>query len=484
MNREERNRKIIIALLVVLLVLVTAAMGVAISFSNNNLSDINLKLDQIYSSDYDLVYVDDNFFIGSYEANRIDVIIDEYGNEILRNLHNIYYDGIYKIKDGRYLIYNNNDSVLSTYIFDGKQIEKYYEIKDVKYIKPIIYKGKDQEYIIGFASVKDGDLYLYGLGNYGIVVVNDTAIIADYFTDDTFYVYNENYLIVKNNEELYGVVNFDGEVIIDYQYRDLINNHGSYFIALDENGNYGVVDSQNNSIVNFKYKVIDQYDSYYLFVNDKDKMALVDSSFNNITSYEMKYNSLIDYSLRSNIKSINLYKVNGKVAIVNNYLEGFNGTEYDSHNVYILDGNEIIKTVEEIGFGYDNVAYTYDKKYNLSIYNSDVSLLCIIELKDVSRIIGVNSVGNSIVKVEYENDSNKIITNYYDLTGKKVKFNMGTMLFKDSTYKGFIKKHDDYSVLTIYDLNDIKLISINGKEITKYGNYLIIDNSIYKIVIR
>ena len=484
MNREERNRKIIIAFLVVLLVLVIAAMGVAISFSNKNLSDINLKLDQIYSSDYDLVYVDDNFFIGSYEDNKIDVIIDEYGNEILRNLDNVYYDGIYKLKDGRYLIYNNNDSVLSTYIFDGKQLEKYYEIKDVKYIKPIIYKGVDAEYIIGFASVKDGDLYLYGLGNYGIVVVNDVSIIADSFANDVFYVYNENYLVVKNKEELYGVVNFDGDVIIDYKYKDLINNYGSYFIALNDSGNYGVIDTQSNTIVDFKYKVIDQYENYYLFVNDKNKMALLDYNFENITDFDMKYNSLIDYNLRSNVKSINLYKVNGKVAIVNNYLEGVNGTEYDTHNVYIIDGNEITKTIEEIGFGYDNVVYTYDKHYNLNIYSSDVSLLCTIKLTNASKIVDVSSVTNTVIKLEYENNKNKRIVEYFDLSGKKVKFNKGELLFKDSTYKGFIKEHNDYNILTIYDLNDIKLTSINGKKITKYGNYLIIDNSIYKIVIQ
>ena len=34
------------------------------------------------------------------------------------------------------------------------------------------------------------------------------------------------------------------------------------------------------------------------------------------------------------------------------------------------------------------------------------------------------------------------------------------------------------------DINDIKLTSINGQNINKYGNYLIIDNSIYKIVIQ
>lgn len=469
-------------IVVALLVAVLITTGFTISFSTNN-SDVKLRLDQIYSSDYNLLCLDNKYFIGGYEDNKIDVIIDEDGNEIIRNIDDVYYDNIYKLKDERFLIYNNNNDILTTYIFDGKKIEKFYEIKDIKYIKPIVYKGIDKEYIVGFVSSIDGNLYLYGLNNAGIVVVNDVTLVADSYSDDTYYIYNENYLAVKNKEDLYGVITLDGEIVIDYKYSDILNTHGNSFIALNEKGKYGIIDYSDNVIIDFKYKVIDQYDSYYLFVNKDNKMALYDAEYKKITGYKMKYNSLIEYDLRSSIKSINLYKVNGKVAVVNNYLEDINGTEYDSHKLYIIDGDSIVKDITEVGFGYDNIVYTYDKNYVVSIYTSDISLLCNIQLNNVKKVLNVSSVDTEVIKINYVDLNDKKVTNYYDLSGKKINFKLGSLLFTDINYKGYISKKTKENVLTIYDLNNVKLNSVRGKIIEKYGNYLVVDNSIYRIVV-
>ena len=78
-----------------------------------------------------------------------------------------------------------------------KQIEKFYEIKDVSYVKPIVYVGVDNQYILGFASMIDNNLYLYDLDSSGIIVLNDTAIVADKVDDNAYYIYDENYLVIK-----------------------------------------------------------------------------------------------------------------------------------------------------------------------------------------------------------------------------------------------------------------------------------------------
>ena len=244
---------------------------------------------------------------------------------------------------------------------------------------------------------------------------------------------------------------------------------------------YAMFDKSNNELVKFKYNVIDQYDNYFLFVNRDNKIALYDSSYNKIVDYAMEYNTLLKYDLRSNIRSINLYKVNGKIAIVNNYLEDINGTEYEKHSVYIMDGNTIIKEIEEIGFGYDNIVYTYDNKYNISIYNSDISLLCNIKLEDVNKINSIISVSNEIIKIEYVNIDNKVINEYYDLKGKKNDFKLGNLYFKDIDFKGYIKKNKGEYTLSIYDFENTLLTQINGKKIKKYNNYLIVDKGIYRI---
>ena len=94
--------------------------------------------------------------------------------------------------------------------------------------------------------------------------------------------------------------------------------------------------------------------------------------------------------LNSLINSINLYKVNGKVAIVNNYLEDYNGTQYDKHTTYIIDGNNILKKINQIGFAYDNLVFSYDKSRRII---DDVSFD--IEPGKMIGIVGHSGAGKS-----------------------------------------------------------------------------------------
>lgn len=478
---EERNRKTLIIIVLGLLFFVLGIAGYGLSYSSKNNSDINLKINQIYSSDYKLSCLDNKYFIGTYDINRIDVIVDENGNEIYKGNENIYYDGIYKLKDERYLIYDNNNGNLITYIFDGTNITKYYEIKDVTYVKPIVYTGIDKEYILGFASMIDNNLYLYGLDNSGIIVLNDTTIVADLETKDTYYIYSDKYLVVKNNKELSGVITLDGNVVIDYKYKDIINNGNDTFIALNKKKMYGIIDKNNNVIVKFKYKVIDKFEPYYVFVNEDNKMALYDNNYEKITKYEMNYNTLVEYGLRNEYNSINLYKINGKIGLVNNYLESINGTEYEKHNAYIIDGNVISKDIKQIGFGYDNYVYSYDKEFNISVYTSDMSLLYNIDLNDVSKIEEISNVSNELIMIKYMDITDKEHTLYYDLEGNVKDFNLGDLFLKDVEYRGYMKIEGDTKTLTLYDLDNKELASVYGNDISLYGKYLIVDNSIYRI---
>lgn len=485
MAENEKNKKTLIYIVVGLLLVVLVMTGYGISYSNkNNESNIEVKINQIYSSDYKLSSLDNKYFIGSYEPNKIDVIIDSEGNEIFKGEIVIYYDGIYKLKDERYLIYDNNNGNLITYIFDGTTINKYYEIKDVNYVKPIVYTTVDKEYVVAFASMVDNDLYLYGLNSSGIIVLDDTTLIADNDTNEAYYIYSEEYLVVENEDKLKGVIRLNGDVIIDYKYKDIINNGNDTFIALNNKNKYGIIDKNNEVLVKFNYKVIDKFDNYYVFVNTNNKMALYDSEFNKISNYDMEYNTLIDYSLRNESNSIGLYKVNGKVVVVNNYLEDINGTEYDKHNAYVIDGNNITNEIKQVGFGYDNIVYSFDNKYNISIYNSDISLLYNIKLDNVLKIESISSVSSEIILIKYIDQDNNLKQVYYDMNGNKIDFKLGELFFKKVEYKGYVKKKDDTMTLTLYDLENNELTSVYGSNITLCNDYLIVDNSIYRLEVK
>lgn len=482
MESENNKRNIIVVIIAIVLIFVTIIVVTkAIEDKKEVSSTINLKINQIYSSDYDLTAISEDYFIGTYEKNKLSVVINNKGEEIYTGLGDIYYEDIYLMKDGRYLLYNNLDNKLNTYIFDGENIEKFYEIDNVSYVKPIIYKDLDKEYIIGFVSIIEESIYLYNLNSSGIIVVNDVSLVADYNDNGIYYTYNENYLVVKNKEGLMGVIDLNGQIIIDCKYKNIINTYNDSFIALNKKDNYGIIDKNDDVLVKFKYKAIDFFENYYLVVNNKNKMALYDLEYKNLTGFKMNYDSLIDYDLRNEFNSINLYRVDGKVVVINNYMEDKNGTEFDKHQLYIIDGKKIIKTIKQVGFGSKDVIYTYDKNYNVTIYDNQFEKMFKFKLDDIRKIEDISYANSEIIRVNYLDTKEEIKTVYFDLLGKKIEFNLGNLVIKSNDYYGYITESEDGKKLSFYDLNNNFLTMIDGKDIKIHDDFLIIDKSIYKI---
>lgn len=484
MENEKRNRYIVIMVVIALLLVVIAfAIYGIINYKKDDKKLVNVTISQIYSSDYNLNNFDNLYFIGAYEEKVIDVIIDSTGQEVFKGLGDFKYEAIYKMKDERYLIYSNADNKLVTYIFDGTDIKKFYEIDGVSYVKPIIYNGIDNEYIIGFASMVEDDLYLYNLNSSGILVVNDASLVGDYNDNGIYYVYNENYLVVKNNDNLMGVIDVNGNTIIEYKYNNIINTYDESFIAVNTKGKYGILDKNGEVLIKFKYSVIDYFRDYYLIVDTNNKMALYSKDYQKITNFEMNYDSLIAYDLRSEYNSINLYKVDGKVVVINNYLEDKVGIEYDKHNLYIIDGDTIIKKIKQVGFGTGDVVYTYDKEYNVVIYDEQFNELFEIKLDGVKKIDTIYYVSSNVIKVSYLNTKEETDSIYFDLEGNEVEFGLGELVIKNVDYFGYLKTNKDGQVLTLYDLEGNYLDDISGTKIDIYNEFLIIDKSIYKITI-
>ena len=202
MEKEKINQMFVIIVIMVLLIFVVVfIVSTLLSSKEENIDKLQVKFNQIYSSDYELRAIDDKYFIGSYEKNIINVIIDNNGQEIYKGNENIYYENIYKTKNDEYIIYNNIDNKLNVYLFDGEKMETLYNLDNVSYIKPVIYKGIDQEYIVCFVSVVNDDLYIYSLDNIGMKIIDDVSLMGDQINDNFYYIYNDEYLVVKNKEE-------------------------------------------------------------------------------------------------------------------------------------------------------------------------------------------------------------------------------------------------------------------------------------------
>ncbi len=483
MEKEKINQMFVIIVIMVLLIFVVVfIVSTLLSSKEDNVDKLQVKFNQIYSSDYELRAIDDKYFIGSYEKNIINVIIDNNGQEIYKGNENIYYENIYKTKNDEYIIYNNIDNKLNVYLFDGEKMETLYNLDNVSYIKPVIYKGIDQEYIVCFVSVVNDDLYIYSLDNIGMKIIDDVSLMGDQINDNFYYIYNDEYLVVKNKEEKMGVIDLFGEVVIDYKYDNILNTHNNSFIVLDDS-KYGIIDEHGEKLLKSSYKAIYDFGNYYIVVNTKNKMALYNEEYDNLTGFKMDYDSLIPFDLRGSVRSVMLYKVNGKIVVVNNYLEDVNKTEYDKHDFYIINGEDIQKEIEQIGFGCGNVVYTYDDDYKIKIYDNYFETILEYKLNNVSKVEDILLVGNNLYQVIYYDNENKLTKVYIDNDGQERDYDLGTILFDKTLYTGFIKEEDNLLSLTMYDKNLEILDTLEGKYIDNVGDYVVVDNSIYKIVV-
>lgn len=483
MEKEKINQMFVIIVIMVLLIFVVVfIVSTLLSSKEDNVDKLQVKFNQIYSSDYELRAIDDKYFIGSYEKNIINVIIDNNGQEIYKGNENIYYENIYKTKNDEYIIYNNIDNKLNVYLFDGEKMETLYNLDNVSYIKPVIYKGIDQEYIVCFVSVVNDDLYIYSLDNIGMKIIDDVSLMGDQINDSFYYIYNDEYLVVKNKEEKMGVIDLFGEVVIDYKYDNILNTYNNSFIVLDDS-KYGIIDEHGEKLLKSSYKAIYDFGNYYIVVNTKNKMALYNEEYDNLTGFKMDYDSLIPFDLRGSVRSVMLYKVNGKIVVVNNYLEDVNKTEYDKHDFYIINGGDIQKEIEQIGFGCGNVVYTYDDDYKIKIYDNYFETILEYKLNNVSKVEDILLVGNNLYQVIYYDNENKLTKVYIDNDGQERDYDLGTILFDKTLYTGFIKEEDNLLSLTMYDKNLEILDTLEGKYIDNVGDYVVVDNSIYKIVV-
>ena len=480
MNNEKRTQYTIIVI-VVLLLLVVIALTILFIIKAKQTDNLQVKINQIYLSDYDIKPVG-NYFIGSYNKNTVNALIDRTGKEVYKPLEDIVYDNIYLLKDDNYLIYNTKDNNLNTYVFDGNKISLLYSISNVNNVKPIIYKNSYQEYIIGFVSVTETDTYLYNAKNDKVVVIKDALLIGDSINDDKYYAYSNKYLIMKNSDNLMGAIDYNGNVVIPYEYKNMINTYNDSFIVQNEKGLYGIISNKGEELIKTNYKVIDLYENYYLLVNKNNKMAIYSKDYNEIIGFKMNYDSLIDYDLRSNMNSLRLFRAGGRLFVVNNYLEDTNKTEYDKHNLYVVDNGKVINEIKQLGFGVNNLIYLYDKDYNVKIYDTDFNLLFEVKLDDVKKINKVDLVSNEVIRINYVLNNDQETNKYYDKIGKEVEFKEGKLVLRKDEYVAYLEDKDETMTLKVLDNNGNELDSISGKQIIVKDNYVIVDKGIYEIV--
>ncbi|MGN1337954.1 MAG: hypothetical protein ACI4WW_05730 [Candidatus Coprovivens sp.] len=471
MNNEKRNQFILISVVVMLLItVVLASIFLGIEDKEDDVG-FNVIFDQLYNSDYDLQPLGEEYFLGTYE-DKLSVFIDKDGKEIYKMDTLIDFNGYYKTIDGKYMFYSNVNDVLNVYVFDGKEFSLYYSFDEVKYAKPIV----NNDVIIGFTSFENEKTYLYSLDNEGFITLNDITIMGDKFKNNIYYSNHNEYIVVKNKEDLYGVVNISGEYIIEHKYKDIITLSDGNFIVKNDKDKYGIVDKDGKTIVNYNYDGIIPYESYYLFIKG-EQMALYNSEYKAITKFSrMAYNKLMDFNYRD-ISTVKLYTIGDNLVIINN----LNATKYDykNNNMYIFKDDKYVDHEYQIGFNYtDKLIYSYDSEFNIKFYNEEMNVIHEFMLEDVKELVNIEYYNDDTISITYIDVNDEEISNLYNYEGIVVK-DEEKVLLSNSMY--YVIEKDNKIIIKDYEGNELTNVVGHVVEINK--DYIIVDHILYRIVI-
>lgn len=291
-----------------------------------------------------------------YISNKREQILDVEFDKIYR-MNDIKDDeNIYLLaeKDGKRQLYKNNKILLDNnyqsinYSEDSKllilQKDNKYGVTDLNG-KQILSVDYEQiripcNYII---AVKDGKQVIFDLAG----TQKDNLAYTNILKTE-----NENYSVTVDKNDKYGVINKEGDILIENKYNYIQYLYDNYFIVGGETGKSGIINEKGEEILPIKYEVIQKL----------DKNDIVQAMIGNVLelySKDMK-----------NIVSME----NGKLEINDEYIKVYssNQTTYVSNdgtlktNFEIFDNN-IFASEREGKWGFvdkDNnvvVDYQYDK---------------------------------------------------------------------------------------------------------------------------
>lgn len=345
-------------------------------------------------------------------------IININGDEIIK----VKYDGIqadqyslnenHNKKAGFIVSIKTNDGYKFGYInYKGKTLleTEYNEIARINYIN-----DDESVYLVAF---KNGQAGLFK---------NKSKVLENEYEDIQFDNINNLLILQRNGKQ--GVSDLDGKKIIQLEYDNIIitgnsinaqkgdevtvfNSEGeklknsnfisvletdnkNYFITIDKNENYGVIDKDDNVIIDNKYTFIDYlFDNYFVAQNEQ-KIGIVDDKGKEVIKFDydvlqkIEGTDLIQGIKNENIDLIdkNMKKIltmkNAQIDIKENYIKIYNSEDrkylqYDGKevsNINVIKEAKLFakKSNNKWGFvdknGNIKIQYTYDMVTEINEY--------------------------------------------------------------------------------------------------------------------
>ena len=204
--------------------------------------------------------------------------------------------------------------------------------------------------------------------NYVILKKDTKSYVYDYQkgeiinnTYNDYHFTNDNYLIATNNENLQGIINYEGETIFEFNRNDILDyNYG--YITYKENKKIGIT---NNKLVDIKPK----YDNVVLI--DEGKYAYLDQDSYYIAEYDSEVpisNTIYDYIYSAN--KVILVINDNKIDILDNSLRSKLLMRIDTYYSYKTEKDRKSLNI----YTKDNLiyfkVYSYSENYKNYIYDT------------------------------------------------------------------------------------------------------------------
>lgn len=295
---------------------------------------------------------DEGYRYGYYDYEASKVLDTEY-NQIMRltqvkNTQEIY---LLAAKNGQYGVFINNNKIINTQ-YQSISYDNgigMFVVERTGQFGAINEKGKEilkTEY----EDIQINGIYMYAKKGEEQKVFdkegNEVNISLDTIIETTS---NQDYYI-KIEGENYSILNLNLETITKQQYKYIEYAYGKYFIATNIDGKTGVIDVDENIIIDFNYDLIQS-------IKDKNIIQAVNFE-NNVTEI---YNNEVKNTLE--MKNINIQTLERWVKVYNEEKEYYldnNGNRIEDENQ--LDEIKKFSAVLKIG-NFKRVTYNFGQYY-------------------------------------------------------------------------------------------------------------------------
>ena len=228
------------------------------------------------------VITNDGYRYGYYDSDGIQVLSEDY-NQITR-LTQIKND-IYLIvaQNGQYGVYINNSKIINTQYqsIDYNSDLQIFIVERTKQYGAINLKGVE---IIptDYSELTVNGIYIYGTKEDEKKVFDLNGKVVDIPFDEYINSTTSSKYYIKNQNGKYTIINSNFEELTKQNYHFLEYAYDNYFIATNEQDRVGVIDTEENVVVDFDYDLIQLIKGKSIFQArnfSTDKIDIYDDKF-------------------------------------------------------------------------------------------------------------------------------------------------------------------------------------------------------------